>query len=417
MTPQEKSELELPVPEDVAIPSVLDEREKRRFPESLIIVAKHKFFIVCFVAGVAVLSAVVSMFLTKIYTANARILPPQQSQSIASAMLSQLGPLAPMLMGGAGGALGMHNPNDMYVAMLRSRTVADDLIDRFDLMNVYRQKLRVEARKRLAVATEITAGLKDNIISISVEDPDAQRSSNLANGYVEELEKLTKTLSVTDAGKRRLFFEREAKSANDELANAEQELKLTEEKTGIIQLDNQSRVMLQAYADLRAQVTVKEVQVQAMRSFATPENPDLLRSESELAALRTQLARMEQGARSGAVVPLEKVPGVALEYVRKFREVKYREALLELMLKQYEIARIDESKDSSIIQVLDKALPPEKRSWPPRTVLVMVCTFLALMVAISAVLVREKAQRTMEEPQFAAQFQLFRYYLRGRHKS
>src|SRR5262249_45671098 len=154
-----------------------------------------------------------------------------------------------------------------------------------------------------------------------------------ANGYIEELDKLSRTLAVTDAGKRRLFFEHEAKSANEDLANAEVELKKTEEKTGIIQLDSQAKVMLQAYADLRAEVTVKEVQVQVMRSFATAQNPDRVRAEQELAALRDQLARLEQGTRSGAVVPLKNVPEVALEYIRKFREVKYREALLELMLK------------------------------------------------------------------------------------
>jgi tyrosine-protein kinase Etk/Wzc len=415
MTPQEKKELELLGSEEALSPG-LDGGEKRHFPESLIVLAKRKLFILSFVGCVAVSSAIITMFLPKSYTANAKILPPQPSQSVAAAMLGQLGPLAPLLTG-LGGNLGLHNPNEMYVAMLRSRTVADDLIDHFDLMNVYHQKLRVEARKRLGIVTEIVAGTKDNIISISVEDRDPQRAANIANGYVEELEKLTKTLAVTDASKRRLFFEREAKNANDDLAAAEQELKHTEEKTGMIQLDNQSRVMLQAYADLRAQVTLKEVQVQAMRSFATPENPDLARAQQELTALRAQLAHLEQGARSGAVVPLEKVPGVALEYVRKLREVKYREALLELMLKQYEIARIDESKDSSVVQELDKAVPPEKRSWPPRTALVLASTLLALMVAIGAALLMEKIQRAREDPQFAARFQLFEFYLRGRHKS
>ncbi|HEY6252527.1 MAG TPA: Wzz/FepE/Etk N-terminal domain-containing protein [Candidatus Angelobacter sp.] len=414
MTPQEKKELELPVHE-VPLPSSLEEGEKKNFPQSLIVIAKHKWPIAGFTFVAAVLSAIISLFLPKWFTANAKMLPPQQNQSIASTMMGQLGALAPLLTGG--GALGIHNPNDMYITMLRSRTVADNLIDRFNLMNVYQQKIREEARKHLASVTEITAGAKDNIISIAVQDRDPKLATELANGYIEELDKLSKTLAVTDAGKRRLFFEREAKLANDDLANAEVELKKTEEKTGIIQLDSQAKVMLQAYADLRAEVTVKEVQVQAMRSFATAENPDLVRAERELAALRDQLARLEQGTRSGAVVPLKNVPEVALEYIRKFREVKYREALLELMLKQYEVARIDESKDSSVVQILDRALLPEKRSWPPRTALVLASTFLVLLVAIGIALLFEKIHRASEDPQFAAQFQLFKFYLRGRRHS
>lgn len=416
MTPHEKKELELAVPEEIPLSTGFEGGIKRNFPESLIVLAKRKLFIFYFVSVVAISSAVISLFLPKAYTARAKMLPPQQSQSIASAMLSQLGPIAPLLTGGIGG-LGVHNPSEMYISMLRSRTVADNLIDRFNLMNVYRQKLREEARKKLGSVTEISAGVKDNIISISVEDRDPKRAADIANGYIEELERLTRTLAVTDASKRRLFFERQAKDANEDLANAEQEMKKTEEKTGIIQLDNQAKVMLQAYADLRAEVTVKEVQVQAMRSFATSENPDLQRAETELTALRGQLARLEQGARSGAVVPLQNVPTAALEYIRKLREVKYREALLELMLKQYEIARIDESKDSSVVQVLEGALTPEKRSWPPRTAIVLASTLLALLVAIGTALLMEKLQRAREDPQFAAQLQLFKFYLRGRHQS
>ena len=417
MTPHEKKELELPLSEEVPLPQAFDDHEGTRFPGSLIVIARHKRPITYFTLGVGVVTAIISLFLPKSYTANAKILPPQQNQSIAASMLGQLGSLAPLLSGATGG-LGIHNPNDMYIAMLRSRTVADELVDRFDLMKIYRQELRVGARGRLETSTQITSA-KDNIISISVEDRDPNRAAQIANAYVEELEKLTKTLAVTDAGKRRIFFEHEAKDANDDLAKAEQELKETEEKTGVIELGSQARVMLQGYADLRAAVTAKEVEVQSMRTFATPDNPDLIRAEQQLAALRTQVANYEKGEGGRAIgdFPLEKVPARALEYIRKFREVKYREALLELMLKQYEIARIDESKDSSIIQTLDKAVPPEKRSWPPRTALVLAATLLALILAIGAALVVEKLRRAREDPRFMGQLQLFTFYLRARHKS
>src|SRR5712692_9727220 len=330
MTPREKAELDIKLTEEAAAAPTSAEVERIHFPDHLIILAKRKWFIFTFVGCVAVLSAGISLLLPKTYTANAKIMPPQQNQSMgAVAALSQLGPLAAL----AGQGLGLRNPSDLYIAMLRSRTVADDLIDRFSLMSVYKQKLREYARGRLEAATEIKAGTKDGIISISVDDRDPRRAADLANGYVDELEKLTKTLAVTEASKRRFFFEREVKMAGDELANAELALKQTQEKTGLILLDSQSRAIIESLTSLRARVAAQEVQVQMMRTFATAENPDLVRAQEELAALRDQLGKLERGQGKGSVadVPIENVPTAGLEYIRKLRDVKYREALFELL--------------------------------------------------------------------------------------
>jgi tyrosine-protein kinase Etk/Wzc len=415
MTPHEKQGIEVPISEELALHEIFEEEKKRKFPESLIIIAKHKWLVGSFVFGVAVLSAVISLFLTKHYTAKAKLLPPQQNQSVAATMLSQLGPL-----GGLVGNMGLNirNPNDMYVAMLRSDSVTYALVDRFSLVSLYHQKLRSEARAKLELLTEVSVDKNSGVISISVDDTEPDRAAKIANAYIEELEKLTRTLAVTDASKRRIFFEHEAQTANEELVKAEQALKQTEEETGLIQLDSQARVMLQAYADLRAAVTAKQVEIQAMESFATPDNPDLIRAKQELKALQAQVAHYEegQGGRPIGDIALEKVPAKALAYIQKLREVKYREALLELMLKQYEIARIDEAKDSYLIQVLDKALPPDRRSWPKRTAIVMASTLLASILAVLAALMIEKIRKAREDPQFAAQLQLFNFYLWGSRK-
>jgi tyrosine-protein kinase Etk/Wzc len=417
MAQQEKKELELHVSEEVSLPQLFEDGDKQHFLEPFIVLAKHKFFILCFVAGGAILSLVVSLLLPVYYTANAKILPPQQGQSMASAMLSQLGQLGP-LIGAAGGNAGIRNPNDMYVSMLRSRTVGDNMVDHFFLMSVYGEKLRVEARRKLDDRTEIVAG-KDGVISISVEDRDPTRAAEMANAYIDELEKLTKTLAVTDAGKRRIFFDREMKAANEELSAAEVALKQTMETTGIIQLDNQSKVMLEAFESMHAQVVAKEVQVQSMRSFATPENPDLIRAEQELAALRTQVDHLErgQGGKSMADIALEKVPGKGLEYIRKLREVKYRETLFELLAKQYEAARIDEAKDMAIIQALDSAVPPEKRSWPKRGMIVLSVTLLAALIAVLWAYTAEAIGRAKEDPQYLARLQLLKMYLTSGRKT
>ncbi len=321
MAQPEKTKLELRVADEPTVESS-GEAEGIHFPEPLIVLAKRKFFIVWFVGIAAVLAVIISLFLRNTYTANAKIMPPQQNQSMSTtAMLSQLGPLASL----AGQGLGLRNPSDVYVAMLHSRTVADGLIDRFSLMNVYgyENKPRVDARRKLESRTE----------------------------------KLTKTLAVSEAGKRRIFFEREVKMASDELATAEVALKQTQEKTGLILLDGQSKAMIEALTSLRARVAAQEVAVQSMRTFATPENPDLVRAEQELAALNVQLGRLEggHGKRAFADVPIENVPTAGLEYVRKLRDVKYRETLFELLAKQYEAAKIDEARDALIVQQLDKA--------------------------------------------------------------
>lgn len=413
MPQQEHIESRIPPTHEGALSRTLEQRQSTHLLEPFIVLAKHKSLILFMVGGAALLTAVISLLLPKDYTAQARILPPKENTSIASAVLGQFGPL----LGSAGKDLGIHNPNDMYVAMLRSRTVADALIDQFSLMSVYHKKLRVDARKQLDTLTDISAG-RDDVISISVEDRDPRRAANIANAYVVELGELTKTLAVTDAAKRRLFFQGEVKTANDELAAAEDALKQTEEKTGIIQLDSQAKVLLEGYADLRAQVAAKEVQIQAMKSFATPENPDLLRAQQELAALRAQLARFESGhGGTGSSIALARVPEAGLEYVRKLREVKYRESMFELLLKQYEIARIDEAKDAALVQVLDRAVPPEKRSWPPRTALVVAGTLLGLVIAISIAFGLEWLQRANEDPQFTARWHLLKFYVQRRSKA
>src|SRR5262249_43286725 len=379
------------------------------------------FFILKFAGAVTILALVISLLLRNTYTAVAKIVPPQQNQSLATtAVLSQMGPLATL----AGQGLGLRSPSDLYVGMFHSRTIADSLIDRFSLTSVYKEwfdwkeKRRVDARKILEERTHIIAA-KDGIISISVDDKDPRRAAGLANAYVEELEKLTKTLAVTEAGKRRAFFERETKMAMDDLAAAEQALKETQEKTGLIMLDPQSRAMIESLTALRAQIAAKEVQIRSMRSFATAENPDLARAEQELAALREQSAKLEMGngKRSIADLPIENVPAAGLEFVRKLREVRYREALFELLAKQYEVAKIDEARDALIVQQLDVAVVPEKKSGPPRALIVALSAVLALLLAILAAFFMERLEKAKEDPQFSAQFHLFRFYMRGRHKT
>jgi len=387
------------------------DKGKSHFLDPLVTLAKHRVLVVALPLVIGAITALMSLVLPATYTADTKVVPPQNASS-STGILNQLGPLASAAANGKD--LSLHGPSDMYVAMLHSRTVADALIQRFSLMSVYRAKRHIDARMRLDDETKITIS-KENVISISVSDRDKNRASAMANAYVEELLKLTRTLAVTEAGQRRLFFEHEVQVASDELANAEQALKKTQETTGIIQLDNQSKAMIESLTTLHAQVAAKEAQVQAMRAYATPENPDLVRTQHELAAMRGELSRIEagQGGTSLSDVAVRKVPGAALEYVRRLREVKYRETLLDLLTRQYEMARIDEAKDAAIVQVLDKAEPPEMRSWPHRTTLVLTAFFLAFSFAVVIAFLLEGLHRMKADPHFIARVRLLRFYLWG----
>lgn len=411
MTPQGQRELELPIPEQATPVELFDGREKSNILEFLITLARHKRTVLWVVVPVMFLSAGLSLLLHNRYKGETKIMPPQQAPSFSASMLDQLGGLG-SLIGAASGSSLLRNPSDLYVAMLKSRTIADHLIERFSLMSVYKAKRLTDVRLALEGNTMITAG-KEGVITIAVEDHDPNRAAEMANAYVDELEKLTKVLTVTDAGKRRVFFEREVKTATEQLETAEQDLKKTQMETGIIQIDNQSRVMFQAYADVRALATEKDLEIQSMSTFATPDNPELIRLQHELAALRAQSAAMEKGQGGPPVgdIALEKVPEKALKYYDKMRGVTYRSALLQLMLKQYEAARVDESKDFALIQVLDVALPPERKSGPFRSLIVLASTFVAFLLAASWIFIRQALERAKEDPHYLARWQLLRFYL------
>ncbi|TMH98249.1 MAG: lipopolysaccharide biosynthesis protein, partial [Betaproteobacteria bacterium] len=327
----------------------------------LIVLAKHKTLVLGLPAAAAVISTVVSLLLPNYYTGITKILPPQQTQS-TSAVLAQLGNLAGLAGGPA--AAGLKNPNDLYVGMLKSRSVADNLIQRFDLNKLYDQNYQSLTRKRLEKETTITAG-RDGIITIQVDDRDPRRAAELANAYVDELFKLTKVLAVTEASQRRLFFERQLELAKDSLARSEASTRQALQKGGLVLVEGQGRVMAETSARLRAEITVKEIQIGAMRTFASDQNPELQRTQQQVEVLKRELARIEGTSGAGSSRPEEtNVKGI--ENLRLLREMRYNELTYELLAKQYEIAKIDEAKDSAIIQVMDKAIEPDRKSKPAR---------------------------------------------------
>jgi uncharacterized protein involved in exopolysaccharide biosynthesis len=363
----------------------------------LIVLVKHKRIVLGVPAIAAAAAGVISFLLPNIYTGTTRILPPQQSSSSAAALLSQLGGALGGLAGLAGGAGGIRNPNDLYVGMLKSRTVADNVISRFDLGKVYDEDRLSDARKRLEKETTITAG-RDGIITIEVEDRDPKRAAGLANTYVEELMKLTKVLAVTEASQRRLFFEQQLVQAKDNLTAAEIAARQGLQKGGLAQVDAQGRSMIEVTARLRAQISVKEVQLGAMRTFAAEGNPELQRVQEEIQALRRELSRIEGSSPAAALGSGDVSAKIGLGNLGRLRDVKYYEFLYEFLAKQYELAKIDEAKDATVVQVMDKAIEPDRRSKPKRGLIALLSVVAGFFVAISAVFLREALQKAHRNP-------------------
>lgn len=368
----------------------------------LLLMRARKLIGTCTLA-VAVLASIVLLLMPNRYTAVARLMPPQQSQSSAIALLSQLNPLVASM-----GKDLLKNPSDLYVSILKSRVVADDLIASFNLQSVYDQKKLSDARERLASYSDISDG-KDGLIIISVEDKDPKRAASMANAYVDELSKITQSLAVTEASQRRLFFERQLQTTKENLATAEAALKQSQETSGLLQLDGQAKAIIESVAALKAQLAAKEVQLERMRAFATEQNPDVASAKQELAGLREQLAKVEHSQVAGdgnLQVATSRMPAAGLEYVRRLRELKYQESLFEALAKQYEIAKIDETKNAVIIQVLDRAVEPDKRSRPKRMLIALICMFLAFIASCLYVALREDYARLCQSPAYAERVKL-----------
>lgn len=326
-----------------------------------------------------------AFLMTPSYTARTTFLPPQQQQSGLASALASLGGLA----GLASAAGGIKSPADQYVALMQSVSATDRLIDQFELMKIYEADYRFEARKALEQNTRIAIGKKDGLISIEVDDKSPQRAAEMANAYVEELRRLTSELAVSEAQQRRMFFEKELKDARDQLAKAQQALEASGFNVGALRAE--PKAAAESYARLRAEITAAEVRLQVLRGTLAESAPEVQRQAAQLSALRSQLARLERSATDDA----------GPDYLSKYREFKYRETLFELFARQYELARVDESREGALIQVVDVALPPEYKSKPKRALIAVGATMVGLLLLGMFILVRHAWRQSAADPQSA----------------
>lgn len=323
-----------------------------------------------------------SFLVAPTYTATTVFLPPQPQQGTAASALSSLGALTGLA--GAGG--GPKSPAEQYVSLLQSASVTDRLIDEFNLIEAYKAKYRFQARNQLARNVRISLGKKDGLVTVDVDDTDPKRAAALANRHVDELRRLTATLALTEAQQRRVFFEKLLNQSRDALARAQQSL----QSSGFSQaaLRSEPKAAAEDYAKLKAEVTATEVRVQGLRSALADSSPEMQQQLARLSALRTQLGKLESGPAASPDA----------DYVGRYREFKYQEALFELFARQYEVARVDESREGALIQVIDPAQTPEYKSKPKRAKLAITATVVALLFFVLFAQLRHAWRRASADP-------------------
>lgn len=389
--------------------SLEDDHPQVDLLDLLLLLAKRKKLLAGVTLGAAVAAAVISLVMTPVFRAETKILPPQTSSSMASQLLGQLGAATGLL----GAVPSGKSTGDLYVELIKSRTVLDRIVDRFKLMDVYKTSTREETRRCLAEKITARNNIKSGIITLSVEDTDPRRASAMANAVVEELKILNKGLSVTEAAQRRLFFEEQLKDAKDGLSRAEDAMKAFQEKSGAVKIDAQADAVIQGISALRARIAAQEVQIRVMKTYSTEQNPDILRAKEELSGMQEQLSRLEAKNGGGDIlVPTGNIPQASTEYARRMRDLKFSETLYELLFSQYQAAKLDEARDAAVVQVVEKAVPPEQRAKPRRTLMVFLAACFGLFASFLAACFLEYRENAVRDPGKSMKLALLRKHLK-----
>jgi tyrosine-protein kinase Etk/Wzc len=328
---------------------------------------RRRFILKCSL-GVGVALLAVSFFLRDSFKAVAIVLPPDKNTNTLAMLAGAASGGGASGGAGALAALTMKNPVDLYVALMSSPSVEDAIIKQFGLQKLYRVKHLSQARKAFEHNSEIKADAKSGLISIAVTDHDPNRAAQMANAIVAEYDKTAARLAITDAQRSRLFFGKQVEQTKDDLAKAEEALRATSEKTGVMQPEGDARALIAYEAQLRAKIAAQTVQIDSMKVYLSDENPQVQTARRELQALQAQAGSMSQKIGGDAAFSSRTVQTEAsLDYLRKYREVRYQETLFELLLKNLELAKLDEAREGNIVQIVEVATPPDMKDGPHRT--------------------------------------------------
>jgi len=390
----------------------LEEEDAISLIDLLVVFAKHKKKILLMPLLVGGIVAGYSLMVPEIFTAQTTLIPSNQKQSSAMAMLNQLGPLAG-LAGGSGGG----SQTEVLVTMIKSRRILDKIIAKHNLQTQDGGKVTMDAaRKSLGGITTTSVGRKDGVITVSVEDENPEKAAKIANDFVRELESLSQELALTEASQRRVFLEKQMTNAFANLQDAEEGLKSSQEKSGLIQLDAQGKAIIEGIAQLQAKIAAQEVALGALRLSSTEENPEVQRLLAAIQQMGIQLVRMEQGqpsqsATNSVMLSTSNVPAAGLEYLRRLRKLKYAETIHQLLAQQYQMAKVDEARDAPLLQVLDAAIAPEKRTSPKRTQMVLMAVVASGFAMCLLAFLLEAKRQAEDDPEQAGKMAVLRQSL------
>jgi capsule polysaccharide export protein KpsE/RkpR len=371
---------------------------------------KHRRMLARVTAIAFIVSLGIAFVIPKRYKSVASIMPPDQ-QSSGAMMLAALASHSGSLGGLgslAGSLLGGHTTSELFVNLLHSSTVSGHLIDRFNLQHVYRKRYRIDAAKHLAHLTSIKDDKKSGVITIEVEDENPMRARDLAQGYLDELNKLVTRTNTSAAHRERIFIERRLHSVQADLERAQLQLSEFSSKTSTVDIKEQTRAMVDAGARVQGELLVAQSGLQSLRQIYGDGNVRVRETEARIATLQRELEKMtgssaplvpeaagEDSATSDAndkgelYPPLRQLPRLAVPYADLYRQVRVQEAVYELLTQQYEMARIEEAKDVPVVSVIDAPGVPEKKSFPHRLLLTLALTFLSFAAAAGLILMRE----------------------------
>ena len=365
------------------------------------VVYSRKSRIILFCSIVAVITLVVSFMIPKTYESTATLLP--QLESNTGLGLGSL--LATTAMGSAAQSLGISlpgapaTPMDLFLAMLKSRIMADEVVKQFNLMERYEKSTVQDTRKLLENATSIVV-TKEKVIKVTVEEKDPKLAADIANFFVSNLERLNQTLTVSKARENRKFIEERVNETKGTMVKLENALKEFQTQNRTVAIEAQSKAMIEAAAMIQAQIMAQEVQLQVMGTYLSSSNPEIARVQSSISELRKQLQVMESGKGRGERLPgdslrpaITSVPALALQYGRLMRDLKVQETLYALLMAQYEQAKISEARDTPTVQVLDPAIPAERKSRPKILLNVLIASILSLFIGIFWAFLREAIDR------------------------
>jgi uncharacterized protein involved in exopolysaccharide biosynthesis len=362
------------------VPSPDSTTDEINLADLFFVLLKNKKGIALIVGIGFIVSVIYSLLAPPIYESTVTLFPPQIELSPFSmdAAMQQAG-------GGLTGLLNKTSVSTLWVGILNSRTVSEQIVGQFDLMSAYESETAEDAIKSLSKRIQIKAS-KDEMVSVTVSDTDPERAAKIANAFVQKLDRVNQGRVVSSAGRMRLFVEQRLSEEKVALEKAEDTVRIFQEKNGAVQLDAQSEALVGALGEAQGQLMAKEVELQTLLSYASRHNPAVDLLKAQIAELKMNLKKLETGRENASsrsvLIPSDKIPSLALQFRRLLRDAKVRDTLYNLLTEQYERARIQEAKDTPTVQILDPAKVATRRSKPKRTLIVILSTFASGIVAV-----------------------------------